>query len=422
MSEFAVQRKTQISALLLLFGLMVVSFHFIVPHMKIDVVQETWYMGIPYDLIRNHNVNVTANDPFLENGPQAVYPPAAIAYKTGSMKAVRVYQFLFSMAVVALLFFYFFQKFGETSFTPLEVFAYALIFLGTWVSIPMALIYPLQVNGMTGGMVCAILGGWIYPRSSLWGMFFFGLAFAFKGQFLAFFPGLALYVVFIDVEDEKLSKHALRAAGRLAMFFVPKTIVLTLLWWGLGLFPNMREVWLYAMDGPDLLMYEIRSLLQKIAGTSAAMAPASGIRESEYAGYGPITWGHVALSVTFCAGAAAWAALQRFRKGLAGKIAMDRGLAALAWGAAPYWLNFLVFYRYPYWYNTFAIVPFNIFLAAAFIRLVQLKIRQVQGPRIATIFLVVVALASTVFWIRNCRGAKQLGEGNILSFVWMRPR
>src|SRR3989338_6827525 len=100
------------SGVVSLLALMTAAFFLMLPHVKIDMLQETWYLGVPHELISKSKVIVSAIDPFLENGPHTVYPPAAIVYFTGSMRLMRAYQFSFSLMAVSIMFWLFWRKFS----------------------------------------------------------------------------------------------------------------------------------------------------------------------------------------------------------------------------------------------------------------------------------------------------------------------
>lgn len=396
-----------------------------VPKVSIDRVSESWaeYFKLPYTLIEQGNVVVRHKDPFPENGPQAVYPPAAIAFFTGSLFLTRAYQFAFSMLAVALLGALFFRKFGDRLRSSWEVPVYGAIFLAAWLSIPLSLVYPIQVNGMLGGVACLVLGMSVYRRSVVWGMFCFGWAFSFKGQFLALLPGFILYTFLLDVRESSLPKHFGKAFLALAMFFVPKTVILSGLCAALGMFESTQEFVKYAFDGPSLIGYEFLYIVGRFLGAPAAAAPEEGVRRSvEYAGFGVGAWGHIVLSAGFSALFAARSVWKRFRPSVDVGGRYDRGLAVFAWGALFYWINYLFFYRFPYWYNVLAVVYVNIFLVAAGVLWLRDLAARFLGARWANVFLIVFGIGSLVYVGKSVRFLVSMQPGDALTpYEWMRP-
>jgi len=369
------------------------TFLFVIPHVDVDRVQEGWYLGVPYTQIEHHQLAVTDVDPFPENGPQAVYSAAAILYSTGSLVVMRIYQSIFSLLVLGLLFYLFFRIYQDHQFSWYEVAAYLVIFSSVWFSIPLALVYPVQVNGMTAGFACLLLGLLVFPQSTAWGMFCFGWAFSFKGQYLGLLPGFIMYVFLIDKREKTVSAHLVKSILSVIMFFAPKTIILAGLWKALGLFPTGKDLWQYALDGPILLFTQLQFILGHVLGKAGAASPEAATRRAvEYSGYGLIAWGHVMISVLFCIGFTIRSIWKQFRKASIQIAGFDKGLTVLAWGGLFYWINFLFFYRFPYWYNVFAVIFLNIFLAAALVYLAVSWISARAGKRWGSALLLACSL------------------------------
>jgi len=398
------------------------TFLITLSHVDVDRVQESWYLGVPYGLIQDGHVYVSNSDPFPENGPQSVYPPAAIVYLTGSLLPMRIYQFIFSLIVIGLLFYFFFRKFQYALYRWREVAVYSIVYLAVWISIPLALIYPIQVNGMTAGFACLLLGLMIYPQYSMWGMFCFGWAFAFKGQYLALLPGFVVYLFFIDVREATLGRHLLKSCAAFIMFFVPKTLILAGLWEAMGMFQTRKDFWLYALDGPHLLASQFQFILGHLSGQAGAAAPEAGPRRAvEYSGFGLIAWGHIVASALFCVLFSLRSIWKRTRTPFGEELDIDKGLAIFAWGGLSYWVNYLLFYRYPYWYNVFAVVFLNIFLAAACVRLAGSWLSVKFGKQWSSAFLLVTVIISLSFIIRYMDHEWTKPKGNALTpYEWMR--
>ena len=155
------------------------------PFLHVDRVYENAYMGCPYRLLASHHPRIVNDDPFVENGPHGVYPATAIVYYSGSMAAMRWYNFLFSLIMMALFVLFFFQEHPDSGNSPWEATAYGLLMLTIWKIIGLTLIYPIQVTGMMPGFDCFLLGLWLNRRHPYAAMIAFGFAYSFKGQFLA---------------------------------------------------------------------------------------------------------------------------------------------------------------------------------------------------------------------------------------------
>ncbi len=402
---------------------MAVVFLLTVNKVQLDRVQENVYLGVPYNLLQQGRFVVMPDaDPFPENGPQAIYPPTALLKATGSLFLMRAYQFLFPLLVVGLLLFLFLRKFGERIPSIWEQFLLAGIFLAVWISTPNTLIYPIQVNGMAAGFACLLLGAYVFPRSAVWGMFCFGWAFTFKGQYLAMLPGFIFYVLFVDVRERNIWKHFLLAIGAVAMFFVPKSVIVSGLCWALGMFEDKGDFLRYSLDGPHLIGYEISYVIGRLLGKAAAAAPEEGSRRAvEYAGYGMMAWAHIGLSVGFSVLFALRSLWHRVRTPLGAALSIDTGLTALAWGGLVYWINYLFFYRFPYWYNVFALVFFNIYLFASVVVLSRDQIVRLTGPRWGRVFFVLAGLSAFVLFSGYLRRQISLPPGNAFApYEWMK--
>jgi hypothetical protein len=388
-----------------------------------DRMQENVYLKIPYWFISQHHLAITPEgDPFPENGPQAVYPLAAIAYYTGSLRLMRWYQFVFCLIVVGMTFRFFFRKFKEHPFTGWEVCLYVLLYLVLWLSIPLSMVYPTETNGMTAGFIFMLLGILAWPTSPLWGMFYFGWAFTFKGQYLAFLPGFIVYLYFIDIRAGSLGKHLLQSTEALAMFFVPKTIILSSLCGLLGMFYTRHDFFRYALDGPYLMGSEFSYMVGHLLGQAKAAAPEAAIRRTqEFSGFDKIMWGHIFLSLIFCAFFSLHSLWKRFHMKWGNDLGIDKGLTIFAWGGLFYWINYLFFYRFPYWYNIFAVIYLNLFLGAALVHLSAQWTSTNFSKRLSLVMMTLVGFVAARFLVKYGRhqSTKPTGDA-FVPYEWMR--
>jgi hypothetical protein len=410
----------------MLWMIMAATFAAVLPHVQVDRVSESLahYFKLPYQLIQQrHIVVLPEEDPFPENGPQAVYPPAAIAYFTGSLFLTRAYQFLFSMIVVSLSFYFLMRLISKNPTNVLESTAYGILCLAIWFSMPLSLVYPIQINGMTAGFACLLLGVILYADSRLWGTFCFGWAFTFKGQYLAMLPGFIIYLYFIDIRSKNWPRHLWQATCALLMFFVPKTLILACLFGVLGMFQTSHDFFRYAFDGPHLIYNEFTYIVGHFLGRATAAAPEAAIRRAlEFSGFGILAWAHIGGSVLFCMSFVIRSIWKRIQKNPEEEVGVAKGLTAFAWGGLFYWINYLFFYRFPYWYNVFAVIFMNITLATTAFHLALVWLAQKTGRKTwSNAFLLFAVVAAIVYYKSHWRATYSQGVGDaLLPYEWMK--
>ncbi len=376
-------------------------------------MQENVYLGEPYKMLKNHNAYIHQGvDPFSENGPHIMYPYAALLRITGSLTVQRFVQFSSSLISVMLLGFYFFQQ-RRDRLSLYESALYALLIVSTWLSIPLALSYPAQANGMMAGFVCFLLGLYYAENSPRVSMMLFGLAYACKTQYLGMLPGILAYKLFIE-SPEKLILHRIREmALQTVLYFVPAVLVIPAICASLGLFRNWPEFKDFALNGPhEIWVRAIDNIPGLFFGMSKGHQEFVGeVKAAEYAGYGLLTWLHILFSCGVCLYGAGLTVWQRLRG-----LKFNAAWGLLGFSGIIYWLHFFFIYRYPYWYNVFALIVLNAFFAP----LVLERIIHSLGKRKLLPIAAICVLAFFVRTVWNLPGWKLKQPGTALvPYEWM---
>lgn len=138
-SRLLVPTTFLVLAMSLLFGALI-------KHQTISRWQENTYLGRPYVQMVNNNVEIVANDPYVENAPSLLLVPAWILKVSQNMLYVRMFMFLFSLAGFVLIY-----RFALSSCrsnfaaSAWGVWAVAFLCMNLWYGIPEIMSYPLAV-------------------------------------------------------------------------------------------------------------------------------------------------------------------------------------------------------------------------------------------------------------------------------------
>ncbi|MFA5974894.1 MAG: hypothetical protein WC859_01860 [Elusimicrobiota bacterium] len=364
-------------------------FAYALPHLSVDRVSEHIYLGVPYRMFADRDIHIYQGDPFVENGPHVILATTAFAFHGRSLKPMRYYNFVYSLAVVGLFFWFFFKLFDETWMRPWEIPVIALLVLSVWITIPLILIYPIQVNGMTPGLLCFIAGLLLEKHHPRWAMIAFGFAYSCKGQFLAMLPGLFLYKLLFENRGDSIALKIRELVLCAVLYFVPATVFLTAIGWAFGLFHNREDLLAYAFRAPSILFSEFSYIIPVLMRKTASDPFAAQGRAIEYARWGFVTWLLIALSIGFCVVYAARSFFNR-KESSSGPLQVPATMLAVA--GIGYWINYFFFWRYPFWYNTLPMEWFNILIIPAAIYGLKIRLSHRWTPRFAAIFLVLVAL------------------------------
>ncbi len=359
------------------------------PHLNVDRQSEFCYMGAPYKMILQDRPRIYSQDPFFENGPHAVYISAYIAHHFHALKPMRYYHFLYSLLIMAMMYLLFFELFPSNRPKPWEIPIIALIMLTVWISIPLSLVYPVQFNGMMPGFACFLLGLIWNKKRPYTAMLLFGFAYTFKGQFLAMMPGIMLYKLFFEKGSDTWFTHAKRLAISLFLFFAPGTLILSALFWMVGLFDSLAELKAYALRAPTIIFTEMSYILPVVLGHTSTDPQGAATRSTEYSGFGLLAWGLIWTSILFCFGAIvrAFDLKRRGREAERNDLFTVFGMAGLC-----YWFNYLFFWRYPFWYNVLPVVLFNILLIPMIIFEIKLQVDKRFGAKAAMAFMLIVGV------------------------------
>jgi len=397
-------------------------FIYALPHLKVDRTSENEYLGVPYKMMADGDVHIHQGDPFVENGPQAILVTTAIAYHLHSLKLMRVYHFLFSLAVVGWLYLIFFKRFDETLMRLWEIPLVALLVLSTWITIPLILVYPIQVNGMTPGILCFIAGLLLEERHPRWAMIAFGFSYSFKGQFLAMLPGIFLHKAVFENRGRTIAYKSKELVLSAILYLVPTAVILTSLWWVMGLFRNRQDLLGYAFRAPTILINEFSYIIPVLTRKTAPDPFGTYGRAIEWAGWGFVAWLLVAISMAFCLIWAAWSFWRRRKQSPSGPLEVPAAVLAMA--GIGYWINYLFFWRYPFWDNTLPMEWFNILLIPLGIYSLKPWISKRLNPRLAVIFLLLAGIAAGRNLIRRVIvkpvfNAAVLGD-SLQPYPWMK--
>lgn len=374
-------RTSSRATLTLIFG-MIFFFGLSLRYQNVDRTQEYVYLCVPYQSLQNHQLFINKwTDPFGENGPLGVYPPAACALY-GSLGLMRWYQFLFSIAAMVLLMRIARRATVDGLDSPVLVAHDALSMLTVWITIPLVLIYPVQCNGMFAGLLCFIGGLFLMRERPYSAMFLFGFAYSFKTQWLGMLPGIVLYQFLMQPVATSWAARFKEIGMGLLVYFLPACVIVPVMFAPLGAFRSFHDFWVYAMNGPHEFWIQIEyhgARLLRGGMPAAHQARVDDIRISEFKGYGLLTWSHIALSFGFSVALSVLAVWKRWftKRPFVGPLSTP--MIVLASCGLFYWVHFLVIYRYPYWYNVFPMVIFNPLLVAIGFRLLLQKITS-GGP------------------------------------------
>lgn len=419
-------------ALSMLLLAMVFVFFPTLSHLVLDRSSENTYMRAPYEALRLGKLRVYATDPYEENGPHAMFISAAFAYY-GSFLTMRIYHFLYSLVVMAVLFvsFWMHRPIKKKTLGGPIVGAYGILFFSVWLSIPLILLYPIQFNGMTPGFLCVLAGFALLARQKIyWAMAAFGTAYSFKGQFLAFLPGLLVYLAVFDVRDQKWTLHMRKLAFAVAAFFSPTTLVLATGWGLLGAYETPADYIFYAFNGQRLFLDQIARIFHWVDlppdVAEASRLRTAEIRTSEFGGLGLSAWAQIAFSVGFMAfhfgRALIWRASNKLGSQVDGR---DRILFSLALVALPYWINYFFFWGYPFFYNTLPVLWFNVIAIPSTIWFAQQWLsNRTRYKRAGFAFLGLAAVclgANAVrVWSKLPGWAHQSPGNALVPFEWMK--
>jgi len=392
----------QIAALIVLLAVITMVFAVALPHLRVDRISEYTYMGVPYKMFKAGHLSIADGDPFVENGPHAVFVSAAIAYYSHSLKPMRYYHFVYMAIIIGWLFWLLQRQFERLSRSWIILGLSVLLVLSVWISIPLILIYPIQFNGMTPGFLCFLAALLLNGEHPYGAALMLGCAYSFKGQFLAMLPGWMLYKVVIENRFASWKARVAHAGACFILFFVPTTVLLTVLARLFHFFNDTQELKAYAWRAPSILFDEMSAIGQKMLHLPSASpdkaTQAVRIRHTEYSGFGCLTWSHIIFSMSFCFWAAANPLWNRWR-GQESKVAPFLSL----FGAAGflYWLNYLFFWSYPFWYNTLPVVFFNLFAIPYAVLSFQGWITRHLSERLGLICLVGVSLVLGGYFLKD---------------------
>lgn len=343
---------------------MLVLFVFLLPRLHLDRWQEGVYLGVPYKMILQGNFRVL-RDPFLENGIHTFLIPALILKWSGSLWFVRFYFFLFSVGVLILMYFIFMRMTGVSSIFRQSIGRYLAV-LGifvVWFSIPLAVNYPFQTNGMMQGMLFFMVAFIVMDRHPNMAIFFFGCAAYSKSQFMAVFPILIVYRFFLVHQGQSWEKRILLALKECGLFFLP-ALLSGVVAYMVGWISSFMDFYRYAFKEVILLYKESRKIFSGIlfggASESAGIKLMPYLLGKSVVGKEITTWGFLSwIQIGFsflCSISFFLLTSWRFWK----KEKMNHVLGLASFFCLFYLVNFLQFYGYPYWYNTLPALFFNI--------------------------------------------------------------
>jgi hypothetical protein len=409
---------------LLLVFVMSVVFILVIGKVDIDRHQENLYLGEPYITLKGGDVFLNHRDPFEENGWHAVLPPAFILISTGSFGIMRAYLFLFSILTM-LLMYQLCLRYGKSSesWNSGHKWMVLLICAVMWLSIPLMLQYPFQSNGMMFGFVFVLLGMLVYERHPMSAMFLFGCAAATKGQFLTYLPGIILYQFFIRRADRPWLKRIILTTGDILLFLLPH-FILAVLAMTLGWFRTVEEfIHYFFMQVSLVSSFFGKAVRQLFAGNGLEnISFFASLKDRywkyEFKTYGLLSWIQIFFSVSACLFFSCQAVYQLMKRRSGSLLDGFMGFALL-----PFWVNFLLFWAYPYWYNVLAVMPFNIYFLVRLLGKTEhlLETRMtVSMSRFAHVvlafFLIVVAI-NRISYLRLFDSARR---GNAFElYAWM---
>lgn len=423
MQFFSSHTFLQRLSLALLLGAMTAIFVTALPHLNVDRVSENCYMGNVYKMILQEHPRIYQQDPFLENGPHAVFTSGYIAHHFNSLKLMRYYHFLYSLLIMAMMYFLFFYFTGSDSLARWEIPILAVLMITVWLSIPLSLIYPIQFNGMIPGFACLLLGLWLNEKHPFWAMLSFGFAYTFKGQFLAMMPGILAYKFVFEKGTRSWGMHVGQVALSLIIFFLPASLILPTLFWWLGLFDNRADLFAYAFKAQGILWEEFSYIFPRLANKVAVDTQGAAIRAKEYAGFGILAWALIATSILFCftmIGVAIYRLAKRIPTSASSALSIF-GLAGLG-----YWCNYLFFWRFPFWYDVLPVVLFNIVAIPLIVFWIRRQIQDRWGTRPAMAFILVITLLFGRHFYRrlwvNPLWDRSIAGDSLKFYDWMAPK
>lgn len=343
---------------------------------EVDRNQEQLYLGESFRTLQADSIFINHRDPFEENGIHAVLLPALVLKMTGSLGMMRSYLFLFSLAAIVLMY-QICRRYGNggTSLSDREAWFVALACASVWCAIPLIWQYPFQCNGMMLGFVCVVLAVLVYEKRPALAMVLFGFAAASKGQFLTYFPTLLLYQFLIRRGEISWTRRILPTLGDLLLLLAPH-LLLAVLAMLLGWFRSHEEFIQYLFMQVTLVASFIAKALRPFFdGQGQASASWFGMLKDrywmyEFHTYGPLSW----TLILFSLGSSLFFAGQSIYR-LTRRQPQSPVDGLLGFALLPFWVNFLLFWGYPYWYNVLAVLPFNVYF---FVRLSFLMQRALQ--------------------------------------------
>jgi hypothetical protein len=114
----------------------------------VNRLQEHWYLGYPFELMKHGPMWITRADPFPENGPHIIYILTKLVFETGSLIPIRWLQWLFFLPATGFLWTLLFHYENLAKRKLVEVSALAMLCAFAWISIPQIALYHVQTNGM----------------------------------------------------------------------------------------------------------------------------------------------------------------------------------------------------------------------------------------------------------------------------------
>lgn len=336
----------------------------------INRIQEHWYLGIPYERIKQGMFWVDREDPFPENGPHLMYLYAKLVHATGSLLPLRLAQWLWTLLAASLTWLLLGRLTGLFRSEKIEVAGTALIFLFFWASLPLGLVYPIQMNGAMAGFASLVGGLLLLGSRPAVAMLLFGFAYANKAQFIMYFPCVIAYRLFLDFSGTRWARHLGLVARDSALLFVPAAALLPLALAACGFFRSFNDFFLYSIEGPTLLGEQVLAALRGLAGIHqpGANPQAAQFRHeiitSELASYSKLVYMHIFFWASMSVGALVWTLPSRLPAWWGKRSAAGPGpeVALLSvMGCAAFVIHFKL-NNYPYAYNMLFFVPFNAFL------------------------------------------------------------
>jgi uncharacterized protein with PQ loop repeat len=254
-------------------------------------------------------------------------------------------------------------------------------------------------------------------------MLMFGFAYTFKGQFLAMMPGIMLYKLVFEKGSHPWPAHAKRLALSLFLFFTPGTFILPAIFWILGMFDNLVDLKIYALRAPSILFAEISYIVSLLLHHVSPESQGAAIRSKEYHGFGLLAWGLIVTSILFCIGMIVQAIdlKRRGRECEHNALFTLFGMAGLC-----YWLNYLFFWRFPFWYNVLPVVLFNILVIPVILYWFKLKVDKRFGSKAAVAFMLCVGLLFgrhlyRRIFVNPLWDSTQIGD-SLQPYAWMDPK